>query len=403
MSALKIAPNIYWVGAIDWNIRHFHGYTYTTRHGTTYNAYLIVDDTVTLVDTVYAPFTQELVENIRQIVPLEKIGYIIANHIETDHSGALPYLLKHCPQATVFGTEKCKDGLAKQYQIDWNAPGKEAGRFKTVKTGDTLKLGKRTLSFIEAPMIHWPDSMFTYCPEEKLLLPNDAFGQHYATSERFDDSVDEAELLYEAKVYYANILWPLSSVIARKIDEVLNMKIPITMIAPSHGVIWRKKPLDIVNAYKKWAQNTTRQKIVIVYETMWGATAKMAQKIVEGIIDAGKEVVVFDITQSDRTDIITEMLDAKGYLIASSTHDNDMLPNLGGFLELFKGLKPVGRIGGVFGSYGWAGGAIKEIEDVLKKAGIDLVNTSLGVKYSPTPEELKQCYDWGRSFAAKIG
>lgn len=405
MSALKIAPDIYWVGAVDWNIRHFHGYTYSTHHGTTYNAYLIIDDAVTLIDTVHAPFTHELIENIQQIVPLDRIENIIANHVETDHSGALPHLLKRCPKATVYGTEKCRDGLAKQYQLTWKNSDTNAGggHFKVVKTGDTIKLGKRSLSFIEAPMIHWPDSMFTYCPEEKLLLPNDAFGQHYATSERFNDTVDPNTLMYEAKVYYANILWPLGSVIARKIDEINNMKLRIDMIAPSHGVIWRKNPIDIVNAYTLWAKNATRQKIVIVYETMWQATAAMARKIAEGAIDSGKEVLLYDITQSDRTDIVTEMLDAKGFIIGSSTHDNDMLPNLAAFLELLKGLKPMSRIGAAFGSYGWAGGAIKEIEDVMKKCGIEQAVPGIGVKYSPTPDELKQCYDLGKSIAARIG
>jgi len=394
MKKNEIKKDIFWVGAIDWNVRQFHGHTYSTKRGTTYNAYLILDDKITLVDTVYGPFAEEMIEKIRQIVDPAKIDYVIANHVETDHSGALPELLKICPRAKVVGTLKCKEGLFKHYYGDWD--------FQVVKSHDKIKLGTRTLTFLEAPMIHWPDSMFTYCPEEKLLLPNDAFGQHYATSQRFNDEVDEGVLMDEAAKYYANILWPLGEVILRKIQEVKQMNIQIDMIAPSHGIIWRKEPFKIVNAYARWAGNETRPKAIVVYETMWGATEKMARKIAEAISDAGVEVSLFDITVTDRTEIITQMLDAKGFVIGSSTHDNDMLPTIAGFLEFLKGLKPKNRIASVFGSYGWAGGAIKEIEAVIKDAGIELAQPGLGVKYAPNPEELNRCYEFGREFADKI-
>ena len=394
MKKNEIKKDIFWVGAIDWNVRQFHGHTYSTKRGTTYNAYLILDDKITLVDTVYGPFAEEMIEKIRQIVDPAKIDYVIANHVETDHSGALPELLKICPRAKVVGTLKCKEGLFKHYYGDWD--------FQVVKSHDKIKLGTRTLTFLEAPMIHWPDSMFTYCPEEKLLLPNDAFGQHYATSQRFNDEIDEGVLMDEAAKYYANILWPLGDVILRKIQEVKQMNIQIDMIAPSHGIIWRKEPLKIVNAYARWAGNETRPKAIVVYETMWGATEKMARKIAEAISDAGVEVSLFDITVTDRTEIITQMLDAKGFVIGSSTHDNDMLPTIAGFLEFLKGLKPKNRIASVFGSYGWAGGAIKEIETVIKDAGIELAQPGLGVKYAPNPEELNRCYEFGREFADKI-
>ncbi|MDD5671072.1 MAG: FprA family A-type flavoprotein, partial [Candidatus Omnitrophica bacterium] len=226
MSAVKLMDDIYWVGALDWNIRSFHGYTYSTPRGTTYNSYLILDEKVTLVDGVHAAFAEESFEKIRQIVPLETIDYVIVNHIEPDHSGSIPATMKYCPKAKVFGTAKCKEGLENEYHQQYD--------FQVVKTGDKISLGKRTLSFIEAPMIHWPDSMFSYCPEAQLLLPNDAFGQHYATSERFDDEVPEFLLLDEAAKYYANILWPFAAVILRKIEEIQKMNIPIKMIAPSH-------------------------------------------------------------------------------------------------------------------------------------------------------------------------
>ncbi|MCX5702052.1 MAG: flavodoxin domain-containing protein [Candidatus Omnitrophica bacterium] len=394
MAKAEVKKDIFWVGAIDWNVRTFHGHTYTTKRGTTYNAYLILDDKIVLVDTVYGPFSHEMIERIAEIIPPQKIDYIIANHVEADHSGALPEILKLCPKAKIIGTAKCKEGLYKNYYGNWD--------FQIVKTGDELKLGKKTLTFVEAPMIHWPDSMFTYCKEEKLLMPNDAFGQHYATSERFDDEVDQAALMDEATKYYGNILWPLSPLILRKIAEVQKMDIPINMIAPSHGIIWRRTPGKIISAYVSWAKNETKLKIVIIYETMWGATEKMARKIIDGIIDSGVSVKVFDVNQSDRSEVIKEMLDARGYIIGSSTHDNDMLPTIAGFLEFIKGLKPQNRVAAVFGSYGWAGGAVKSIENILQDTGITLAQPGLSVKYVPDENELKSCYEFGRNFADKI-
>lgn len=394
MSSAKILPDIYWVGVIDWNVRNFHGHTYETRRGTTYNAYLILDDKIALVDTVYGRYAEEMIENIHQIIPPEKINYIIANHIEIDHSGALPEILKLSPKAKVFGTEKCKEGLYKHYYGNWD--------FQVVKTGDKLKLGKRTLTFIEAPMLHWPDSMFSYLIEDQILLPNDAFGQHYATSQRFDGEVDESVLMDEAAKYYGNILWPFSSLVLKKIEEIQKLNIPLMMIAPSHGIIWRKDPERIINAYLSWAKNETKPKVVVVYETMWGATEKMARKIAEGIIDSQVELKLFDIALSERTEVIKEMLDSKGYIIGSSTHDNDMLPAIAGFLGFLKGSRPKNRVACVFGSYGWAGGAVKSIENILKEAGIEIVQSSLAIRYVPDENETKQCYEYGRDFVKKL-
>ncbi|MGE4357964.1 MAG: FprA family A-type flavoprotein [Candidatus Omnitrophota bacterium] len=394
MAGIEIKKDIYWVGVIDWNIRNFHGHTYTTKRGTTYNAYLIIDDKIALIDAVMGSFSEELIKKIKEIVPLENIDYIVANHVETDHSGAIPELLKLCPKAKVIGTAKCKDGLWRNYYVNMD--------FQVVRTGDTLKLGKRTLKFIEAPMIHWPDSMFTYCQEEELLFPNDAFGQHYATGERFDDEVNQAELMEEAKKYYANILWPLGQVILKKIEEIQKLNIPLKMIAPSHGIIWRENPQKIINTYISWTKNETKKKVVIVYETMWGATEKMARKIAEGIISEGVSVKLFDITRADKTDVTSEMLDAKGFLFGSSTHDNDMLPTLAGFLYFLKGLKPKNRIISVFGSYGWGGGAVKEIEKLLKEAGMEIIQSPLEIQYLPTEEEFKKCFEFGKEFARKL-
>jgi len=392
VAAIKILPDIYSVGVVDWNVRNFHGHTYTTQRGSTYNAYLIIDEKIALVDTVHRPFSEELIENIKEVVPLEKIDYIIANHVETDHSGALPSLMPLCPKAKIFGTAKCQEGLYKHYYANWD--------FQVVKTGDKLKLGRRTLTFIEAPMIHWPDSMFTYCPEDALLMPNDAFGQHYATSARFDDQVDQCSLMDEAEKYYANILWPLGSVILRKIEEVQKLNIPIKMIAPSHGVIWRSDPVKIINSYISWAKGETKNKVVIAYETMWGATEKMARQIAEGLIAVGGiEVKLYNIAESDRTEVITQMLNSKGFLFGSSTHDNNMLPNIAAFLEIVKGLKSKGRMVSFFGSYGWAGGAVKEMEEMLKGRGVDQVIPGVSFKYVPDKTELASCFEFGNKFA----
>jgi flavorubredoxin len=251
-------------------------------------------------------------------------------------------------------------------------------------------------------MLHWPDSMFTYIVEDALLMPNDAFGQHYATAERFDDEVQESILMDEAAKYYGNILWPLSALVLKKIEEVQKLNIPIKMIAPSHGIIWRRDPLKIINTYVSWAKNETQPKAVIVYETMWGATEKMARKIAQGLMDAGVSVKVFDITTSDRTEVIKEMLESKGYLIGSSTHNNDMLTSIAGFLEFLKGLKPKNRIAACFGSYGWAGGAVKNIENILKETGIENAQPGLGIQYVPNEDEMQRCYDFGKNFAQKI-
>ena len=394
MKACEIKKGIYWVGVVDLNIRHFHGHTYTTKRGTTYNAYLIIDEKTTLVDTVYGPFAEEMFERIREITPLEKIDYVVVNHVETDHSGALPALLKLCPRAKLFGTAKCKVGLFRNYYGNWD--------FQVVKTGDELKLGKRTLTFIEAAMIHWPDSMFTYSKEDELLMPNDAFGQHYATNERFDDEVDGVVLMEEVAKYYANILWPLSSVIMKKIEEVQKSGIKINMIAPSHGVIWRKDPGKVISAYRSWARNDTIRKAVIVYETMWGATAKMARKLAEGLEDSKVDVKIFDINESDRTEVIKEMFDAKGYIIGSATHGNDMLSAIAGFLHFLKGLKPKNRIGAAFGSYGWSGGAVASIEKALKETPIEIAQGPISIKFMPDENDMKSCYEFGVNFAGAV-
>jgi len=394
MSAVEIVKNISWVGAVDWNVRSFHGFTYSTHRGTTYNSYLIMDDKITLVDTVFGPFGNEMLEKIAEITNPAKIDYVIANHVETDHSGAIPEIMRIAPNATVIGTARCREGLQKHYFGNWN--------FQVVKTGDEISLGSKTLKFIEAPMLHWPDSMFTYVPEDSLLLPNDAFGQHLATSRRFNDEVDQAILMEEAAKYYANILWPLSAMVARKIEEISKMGLPIRMIAPSHGVIWRDRPLQIVESYLRWAKGEARKRILVVYDTMWGSTEKMAKMIMKGIISEGVETSLFRLPYSDRGDIFKELLDAECLVIGSSTINNSILPTVSPFLDELVGLKPVNKTAAAFGSFGWGGGAVKTIEDSIAKAGIRNIVPSLAVKWAPDTLELQECFEFGKEIAQKI-
>jgi len=394
MTPIKLSENIFWVGAVDWNIRHFHGFTYSTHRGTTYNAYLIIDEKTVLIDSVYSPFAEEMVEKIREVIDPSKIDYVVANHVETDHSGAIQEILKLAPKAKVIGTARCKEGLQKHYFGNWD--------FQVVKTGDEISLGERSLKFIEAPMLHWPDSMFTYIEKDALLLSNDAFGQHLATSKRFDDEVDEKILMEEATKYYANILWPFSQLVIRKIEEVQKLGLKISMIAPSHGIIWRSNPMKIVEAYLKWAKGEAEKKVLVVYDTMWGSTEKMAKAIVNGISSEGVEALVFRLPFSDRGDIIGELLGAKGILVGSSTINNGVLPTVAPFLEEMQGLRPRNKIAAAFGSYGWGGGAVKTIEESLEKASMEIVAPALTVKWVPNKDEIQKCFEFGKEFAKKL-
>lgn len=394
VSSVEVLENIFWVGAVDWDIRHFHGFTYSTHRGTTYNSYLVVDEKTALIDSVYGPFSGEMIERIREITDPSKIDYIVANHVETDHSGAISEILKLAPHARVVGTARCKEGVQKHYFGDWD--------FQVVKTGNEISLGKRTLSFIEAPMLHWPDSMFTYIEKDALLLPNDAFGQHLATSKRFDDEVDEKTLMDEAAKYYANILWPLSKLVIKKIEEVQRLGLKIDMIAPSHGVIWRADPAKIVEAYLAWAKGEAEKRILVVYDTMWGSTEKMARAIIDGINSEGIETMLLRLPFSDRGDILKELIESRGILVGSSTINNSVIPTLAPLLEELEGLKPVNKIAAAFGSYGWGGGAVKAIEEKFEKAGMTIVQPALTIKWVPNKEELQKCREFGREFAEKV-
>jgi len=372
----EIKPDVYWVGGIDWDIRNFHGYS--TNRGTTYNAYLIIDKKITLVDTVKHYLFDEMLARIKEIVDPSKISYIISNHVEMDHSGSISKILKHSPNATVFTSIRGEKGLKRHYKKNWN--------FKALKSGDTLNIGKKTLHFVEIPMVHWPDSMVTYIPNNKLLLPNDAFGQHIASSERFDDEFEWGILKEEAAKYYSNIVMPYGAQVEKSL-KVLS-KLEIDMIAPSHGVIWRKNIPKIIKEYKKWALNKTEKKAIIVYDSMWGSTQKIAYSIYEGIEETGVPVSLYNLKYNHISDIITEVLSSKLIILGSPTLNNSMLPTMGEFLTYLKGLKPKERIGFVFGSYGWGGQAVGEIENILKQLKWDMPEKSLNLNYVPDKKEL---------------
>ncbi|MDR2191314.1 MAG: FprA family A-type flavoprotein, partial [Endomicrobium sp.] len=371
--------------------RHFHGETYIVKRGVTYNSYLIVDEKITLIDFVRKGFEQELIDNIKSVVDPSKIDAVIINHIEPDHSGAFCEILKICPNAQYYGTKKAQEGLLKYY-------GAEAKNWTCVKSGQSVNIGKRTLDFIDMPMIHWPDSMLVYSSYDKILFSNDAFGQHYTVDKVFDDEADFSVLMEEVKKYYANILWPFGTLITAKL-AVLS-KLQFEIICPSHGLVLRKYIPQILEKYSFWAANKTLPKIAVVFETMWKSTEIMAKQILEGISSEGVEAELFDVAKCDRPDIAAYMLDAKGFIFGSSTHDGEMLPLMAGFLYFLRGSKAKGRKAFAFGSYGWSGEAVKQIEEVASK--IAEFYPPLKTVFAPTQEELKQCYNAGKEFAKKI-
>jgi flavorubredoxin len=330
---------------------------------------------------------------ISEIIDPSKIDVIVSNHVEMDHSGSLSPIVDRIGNPLVITSEKGKKGLEKHYQRSLN--------FKTIKTGDVLPIGRRTLTFVEAPMLHWPDSMFTYIKEDQLLLPNDAFGQHFASSQRFEDEVEDGVMKHAAK-YYANILWPLAPLILRKVDEVVKMGIPIDMIAPSHGLIWRKDPGRIIQAYVDWSQGKTGRKILIIYDTMWGSTESIAKAILKGLIEEKVDAKLLHLRSNHRSDIIHEMLDARGILLGSPTLNNGMFPTMGDFLAYMRGLRPGRKVFGLFGSHGWGGGAVKEMRKSLEEGKFEIWEKDLQIQYLPAPEELNKAIQFGKDFAKKV-
>lgn len=377
MKPVELRKGIYWVGAIDWSLRNFHGYT--TNRGATYNAYLIVDEKVALIDTVKAPFAEELLQRIAEVIDPEKIDYVVSNHVEMDHSGAIPRVMEACKNATIVTSAPSGlKGLKAHY-----------GQYpyQGVKGGDTLSLGQRTLSFVPTPMLHWPDNMVTYCPEEKILFSNDAFGQHYATSQRFDDEVPLDIALYEAKKYYANIVMLYGRQAHGAYEVVKGLE--LDMIAPSHGVIWRSHIQDILECYRVWSSNEPQDGAVVVFDSMWHSTETIARTIAEAFQEKGVGVKFFDLKVNHPSDIVVDVLTSKYIAVGSPTLNNGMMADVAGFLCYLKGLSPKNRQAFAFGSYGWGGQSIGLVEEELKACGFDICLDKIRVQYIPSKEQLE--------------
>ncbi|NPV13689.1 FprA family A-type flavoprotein [candidate division WOR-3 bacterium] len=391
-NAVKISDRVYWVGAIDWAVRDFHGYS--TNRGTTYNAYLIIDEKVTLIDTVKAPFKDELLKRISSVIDLEKIDYIISNHAEMDHSGALPAIIEAVKPEKVFASVMGVKALKEHFHFGQD--------LIPLKDGDTLNLGLLNLKFLETRMLHWPDSMVSYLVEERLLFSQDGFGMHWATGERFADELNYETLRYEGAKYYANILLPYSALVLKLIERIGQLQLAIDIIAPDHGPIWRKEPMKVVSWYQEWAEQKPKKKAVVVYDTMWGSTDILARVIADAIAENGVETKVMRLRANDRSDVMTEILDAAAIVIGSPTLNNGIFPTVADVLTYIKGLKPKNKLGAVFGSYGWSGEAVSILAEELREMGVELVAEPLRVKYVPDKEAQEQARKLGHLLAQKI-
>lgn len=392
----KVSDSVTWVGKVDWDLRSFHGEELSTHRGTTYNAYLIRDEQVALVDTVWEPYAEEFIENLKREIDLAEIDYIISNHSEIDHSGAIPALLREIPGTPVYASKNGVQNLKGHFHSDWN--------FVEVSTGDTLNLGEKTLTFVEARMLHWPDSMFCYLDGENILFSNDAFGQHYASEHLFNDQVDQDELFQEALKYYANILTPFSKLVTRKIQELQSMNLPIDMICTSHGISWRKNPMQIVQKYLEWANNYQEDRITIIYDTMWDGTRRLAEAMTEGILAASPEtnVKVFNAGKTDKNDLISEIFRSKGVLLGSATINSGILFSVAGLLEMIKGFKFQEKKAAAFGCYGWSGEGPGLVEQALSSGGLEIVQPPFKAKWHPDRETLDEAFQYGKDFASNL-
>ncbi|WP_315073658.1 anaerobic nitric oxide reductase flavorubredoxin [uncultured Clostridium sp.] len=394
--SFRINDTVTWVGKIDWELKKFHGDEYSTHKGSSYNSYLIRDEKTVLIDTVWEPFNKEFITNLKKEIDINKIDYIVMNHSEVDHSGALVELMKEIPNTPIYCTKSGVKILKGHYHQEWN--------FVEVKTGDTLDIGKHKLTFIEASMLHWPDTMFTYLSGENILFSNDGFGQHYASEYMYNDKVDQSELYKEALKYYANILTPFSKQVSRKIEEILSFNLPIDMICPSHGVIWRDNPIQIVNKYSEWANEYKENQITIIYDSMWNATRRMAECIAEGIKNNNKDVAIkiINSAKGDKNDIAVEAFKSKMVLVGSSTINNGILTSTAAILEMIKGLKFKGKKGAAFGSYGWSGEATKLITEELEKSGFEVINSGIRELWNPDEDALNRCREFGKAIAEML-
>ena len=390
----QVKNNVFWVGKVDWELRKFHGDEYSTHKGSTYNSYLIQEEKTVLIDTVWSPFAEEFVDNLAKEIDLNKIDFIIANHGEVDHSGALPALMKHIPNKPIYCTANAVKSLKGQYHQDWN--------FQVVKTGDKIDIGNgKELIFVEMAMLHWPDSMSTYMTQDNILFSNDAFGQHLATEKLFNDQVDQCDLFNESIKYFANILNPFNPILRKKLDEITALNLPIEIIATSHGIIWRDNPLQIVEKYVQWANDYQENQITIIYDTMWNGTKQLAEKIAEGIGIADPDVVVkvYNLAKSDENDLITEVFKSKAVVIGSPTISNSILHSVAGFIHLMKELKFKGKKAAAFGCYGWSGESVKVINELMANAGFEVVSEGFRNQWNPDADAQISAVEFGKTIA----
>ena len=393
MEPLEISKGVYDVGVIDWNIRDFHGYS--TDLGTTYNAFLVVDEKIALIDTVREGFAGQLLDNISQIVDPKKIDYVISNHTEMDHSGGLARLMHRIGEnKPIYCSKMGGKNLPQHFSAKWD--------YRPVTNGEELRLGDRTLTFLETRMIHWPDSMATYLSGNNILFSSDGFGQHYAGPEKFDDQIDEGTVMYHAKKYFANILLLYSTHIQKLLDRLLGLGLEFKMICPDHGVIWRTNPGRIVDAYVRWCRQEAEKKAVVVYDTMWHSTEKMAHAIASGISREGVPAKPLHLRKTHRSEIMTEVFDAKAVVLGSPTLNNQLYPSLADFLCYMRGLKPLNKIGAAFGSYGWSGEAVKMINTELEAMKFEIIDPGLRIQYVPDKESLESCYELGRRIGKAV-
>lgn len=390
--AVQVTDRVYWVGAVDWTIRNFHGYQ--TSRGTTYNAFLIVGDEVTLVDTVKLPFMDEMMSRIASVVDPSKIKNIVSNHSEMDHSGCLPRLVHIVKPDRIIASAQGKKALDNHFHWDIDV--------EVAPNAGELQLGDATLRFAETRMIHWPDSMFAYLEGDKVLFSNDAFGMHLSSSERFADELNPVILNEEAAKYYANILVPFSSLIDKLLAELPSLNFDVEVIAPDHGPIWRERIGDIIGSYAKWTKQLPTRKAVVMYDTMWSSTDKMARAIGDGLMDEGIHTILMPLSACHRSDVATELLDAGALVVGSPTMNNQMFPPVADAMTYLKGLRPRHLVSASFGSYGWSGEAVKDLDTMLNDMKLTVVQEGLRVRYVPDGEALADCRNLGINVAGKL-
>ncbi len=390
-TAHKITDTVYWVGANDWDLRDFHGYL--TDRGTSYNAFLIIDEKITLIDTVKKPFRDEMMQRIASVTEPEKIDYIVSLHAEMDHSGCLPETIKACQPDKIFASKAGVDALEQHFQI---------GELLTTVKEESISLGSMNLQFIMTRMLHWPDSMIAHLDSEEILFTQDAFGMHVASDERYTDELPAETIRYQAAKYFANILTPYSKLILKAVQKLRDSGLSLKMIAPDHGPIWREEPTWILDHYEKWAEQKPTEKAIVIYDTMWKSTEQMAHAVCEGLHQGGARPKLMGLAQNHRSDIATEILAAGAFLVGSPTLNNQYLPLVADSMVYLKGLEPKNLVGGVFGSYGWKAAAIKNLEADFEQMGIECPAESLAVKYVPTEDDFEACRDFGKTIAEAL-